>query len=203
MTSNSRLLELLEGYEVDKVIELIKENIREEAAKSTGKKNLYTILKRVLKDGSRIQYTVGHKVGEKIAFLDGHRMFLTDNDYGFEVVDKPDYRYINNLENFLPQNTYDLKEVEIDLAELRYFIKVWGKKKKAYMFHAGNTVIGVNPHYLKDLIDFTGSNKILVSKWNAPIFSKNLDALLLPVNNGIRNISDYQTWYSNHIKEVA
>lgn len=191
MYSNQAMLEAVMKYDLTAVEEMLKANLREETASARGSRKGYKIVESMIKKtNERPEFKMAHKFGDKFAFLDGHRLFVADNDLGYENAVVP-----FNVANMFPKSTEDFTEVEIDYSELTYFIKVWGKKLKPYFFKAGNKIIGINPKYLKDAIDYSGSNKILVMGKKTPIYTSDMKCIVLPVNQEV----DYSEWYKNHI----
>lgn len=192
MYSNQAILEAVARFEIETAQEMLKSNIREECENAKGNRKGYKIIESMIKKSDDNPIFKGyHTYGDKVAFLDGRRLFVSDTNMGYEKVESQ-----FNVDNMF-RNLPDMKEVEINYSELVYFIKIWGKYKKPYFFKAGNQAIGCNPKYLKDLIDYTGCNRVKVIKYNAPIYAKDMTALLLPVNMGS---IDYETWYKNHIE---
>lgn len=203
MYSNQAIYEALinGGLYSEKVLEMLKANLREESAAKIGNKKGYKIVESMIKKADTdVQPNFGkaHPYGDRFAFLDGHRIFVSDTDLGYEISEKP-YR----VENMFP--VVELTPITIDYEELNYFIKLWAKMKKPYIFKVGEKVIGVNPRYLKDVIDYSGSTTILVCAENtgrSPIYAEDKSCMTLPVN--IKDVN-YEEWYKNHIelKEVA
>lgn len=218
MNTNTKILETLEkeiaentrytGYEglFSKTIEMLRANIREETATKSGAKKPYKIIEKMLKSEqckNNNMMQKAHKYNDKYGFLDGHRLFITDNDMGYEVADQEHTFRIEQLYNGI--DTYDMAVIEIDIAEVRYFAKVakggkW-ESPKPYIIRTPDGFAGFNPNYLIDLIDFSGSNKIKYIKRNAPIHSENMNALLLPVNVRDFTEAEYQEYRAKWFSE--
>ena len=221
MNTNTKILETLEkeiaentrytGYEglFSKTIEMLRANIREEEAGKKGTKKPYKIIEKMLKDAKRdnpnqLLFQKAHEYGNKYGFLDGYRLFLSDDNMGYESVNVANGAFkIEQLYNGI--DTYNMTDIEIDISELRYFAKVakGGRNEKPtpYIIRTPDGFAGFNPNYLIDLIDFSGSNKIKYIKSNAPIHSENMNALLLPVNVRDFTEAEYQEYRAKWFNE--
>ena len=214
MNTNTKILETLEAGNIEKTIELLRQNIREETATKSGAKKPYkiieTMLKTAKKDNPNRLFQVAHAYNGKYGFLDGYRLFLSDDTFGYDIAgDNSDIQPFK-IEPLFNVNDYDLTTIEIDTAELRYFSKVAKKgryeKQAPYIIRTPDGFAGYNPFYLLDLIEYTGSNKIRYQKRNAPIYSEDMNALLLPINCwDMETEADYQEyrskWFNDNKEE--
>ena len=228
MNTNTKILETLEkeikaagvytGYSgsfFDKTIEMLRQNIREETATKSGAKKPYKIIEAMLKTAKRDQpsrtfFQKAHEYGNKYGFLDGYRLFLSDDPFGYESINVANGAF--KIDQLFNVNDYDLKTIEIDTAELRYFAKISKSRSKwdkvPYIIRTSDGFAGFNPNFLIDLIEYTGSNKIRYQKRTAPIYSEDMQALLLPVNcRDMQTETDYQEyrqkWFNENKTEEA
>ena len=215
MNTNTKLLETLEAGNIEKTIELLRQNIREETATKSGAKKPYKIIEAMLKTAKKDQphqalFQKAHEYGNKYGFLDGYRLFLSDDPFGYESINVANGAF--KVEPLFNVNDYDLTTLEIDTAELRYFAKITKTRSKwdkvPYIFRTPDGFAGFNPYFLIDLIDYTGSNKIRYQKRTAPIYSEDMNALLLPVNcKYMETEADYQEyrskWFNENKEEEA
>lgn len=219
MNTNTKLLETLEeeirafrtysGYNpdfFDKTLEMLRANVREETARAKGNKKPYKIIesmtKKAKKDRNNEMFQKAHKYGDKYGFLDGYRLFLSDDNYGYEVAE-PERQF--NIEPLFKINE-ELKSVEIDVADLRYYCKIYKTMKKynkiPYIIRTADGFAAYNPEFLLDLIEYSGSNVIKYIKSNAPIYSENMDCLLLPVNRKDMTEEIYIQYRERYFVEV-
>jgi len=220
MNTNTKILETLEkeiaentrytGYEglFSKTIEMLRANIREETATKSGSKKPYKIIEAMLKTAKKDQpsrelFQKAHEYGNKYGFLDGYRLFLSEDNMGYESVNVANGAF--KVDQLFNVNDYDFTTLEIDAAELKYFAKITKTRSKwdkiPYIIKTPDGYVGYNPFFLIDLIEYTGSNKIRYQKRTAPIYSDNMMALLLPVNcRDMQTEADYQEyrekWFS-------
>ena len=216
MNTNTKLLETLEAGNIEKTIELLRQNIREETATKSGAKKPYKIIEKMLKDIGKNNpnrlFQVAHTYNGKYGFLDGYRLFLSDDTYGYDIAGVNSDIQPFKIEPLFNVNDYDFETLEIDTAELRYFAKITKTRSKwdkvPYIIKTPDGYAGFNPYFLIDLIDYTGSNKIRYQKRTAPIYSDNMQALLLPVNcRDMQTEADYNEyrakWFNENNEEEA
>ena len=216
MNTNTKLLETLEAGNIEKTIELLRQNLREETATKSGAKKPYKIIEKMLKDIGKNNpnrlFQVAHTYNGKYGFLDGYRLFLSDDTYGYDIAGVNSDIQPFKIEPLFNVNDYDFETLEIDTAELRYFAKITKTRSKwdkvPYIIKTPDGYAGFNPYFLIDLIDYTGSNKIRYQKRTAPIYSDNMQALLLPVNcRDMQTEADYNEyrakWFNENNEEEA
>ena len=192
MYSYTDLLKNLNDGKVDKVKEMLTENIREEAVSKDNKKKPYTIIKNMFrdcKDDERMYNKAMPMQDGRFAFLDGHRVFVADTNMGY--TDRGDLQ----IEKILPTDNLDA-ELEIDVAELKQVVAIAKTEKKKYnptpyIVEMDDYRVGMNPMFVKDLVDFTGNTKLKFVKQTrdgiqtAPLFSFDdegkMVACILPV----------------------
>ena len=130
MNTNTKILETLEkeiaentrytGYEglFSKTIEMLRANIREEEAGKKGTKKPYKIIEKMLKDAKRdnpnqVLFQKAHEYNNKYGFLDGYRLFLSDDNMGYESVNVANGAFkIEQLYNGI--DTRNMADIEID-----------------------------------------------------------------------------------------
>ena len=224
MNTNTTILATLEkeisaagiytGYQgsfFEKTLELLRANIREEEATKKGNKKPFKIIEKMIK-GSNYKYQplfkMCHPYGEKYGFLDSYRLFLSDDNLGYEVATPERAFKIEPLYNI---NKADYIDIEINIAELRYFSKVAKPRGKnetpqPFIIRTPDGLAGFNPSFLLDLIEYSGSNTIKYIKHNAPIYSNDYNALLLPVHlkeNSEDFYNEYRAKWFDEKKEAA
>lgn len=201
-----------QGSFFEKTTALLLENIREEEASKKGTKKPVKIIEKMMKaaDVNRPMFKAAHKYSGGYGFLDGYRIFFAEESFGFTEAE-PHCSF--NIDQLLKSaDTSDYKTLAIDAAELKYYIKAAkptkrGAKYTPYMIKTEAGIIGFNPFFLLDLIDYSGTNTIKYTAVNAPVMSDNNKALLLPVN--CRHITDEdfekwrEKWFDNNKAEEA
>lgn len=190
MNSYEKILATLEGEQFgkacEKTIAMLRENIREQEAAKKGNKKPVKIIEKMIKDAAKDSpwqkmFQAAHKYTGGYAFLDGHRIFFTDTPEGFDLAE--DHNKFN-VDDFLKSaNNADYTPIKIDIAEVRYLIKVTKKSDRIpYIIRTADGFAGFNPYFLLDLLEFSGVDTILYTGRKAPIFSENRKALALPIN---------------------
>lgn len=214
MNSNSKILETMRkeiesaeiytGYQgsfFEKTFSLLLENIREEEATKKGNKKPVKIIEKMIKgsDG-REMFKTAHKWEQGFGFLDGHRIFFADDNMGFPEAEEHQSFKLDDFMKSAKEPSFVNQDINVE--ELRYYIKVAkptrrGETYKPFMIETRFGFMGFNPVYLLDLIEYSGTNTIKYSAVNAPIFSYNEKALLLPVN--VRNVDReiFNSWRAN------
>ena len=214
MTTNEKLLEYAKDGKYEKLIECLNENIREEvvAKNWSGRGRLPksdSIIKRMMKKipDYENKFRVNHPAVidgmEYNCFLDGHRIFMdSEMDYGYPKVDK-ETKF--DVTKFVNLDLYRYKKVEVNRNELDIFIKTHKNEGIPYVIKINEQYIGMNPNFLKDMLDFTETDFIYVELGDSeivktPFYSINKDktkvVMTLPM---IFN----STTYSNVNQEVA
>ena len=202
MTTNTKLLEVVQSIKSGKITsaagiikleEMLIENIREEVAKSNGNKKPLQVVKEVVKSGDEIEiyrkcHEFTYKGKEYKGFLEGHYIVASDDDFGYEKEEKNPF----NISPFFESEENCDREFKIDIKDLKAFIKIhskedspYGKGKEPYILTDGEFKIGFNPKFLLNVLAFTDSNTIKVSKSIEPAFCSSEDkskiALVLPI----------------------
>lgn len=216
MNTNTKILETLEkeiaentrytGYEglFSKTIEMLRANIREESAKQNGAKKPYKIIEKLLKS-EPCKYNnamqKAHPSANGYGFLDGYRVFFSDDTFGYEVAEEQNR--FRMLDNFKPAEGYT--SIDINVEDLKYYIKVAKPRGKygkydPFIIETPDGIAGYNPLYLLDLIEYTGSNTIKYYGNKEPIYADNGKALLLPVNVSYSNTT-YQEYRAKWFNE--
>lgn len=161
MYTYAKLLQTLNDEKYDELRKMLEENIREEAAKKNGNKKPFTIIssmmkqKNVKEDGRFLNTAIPMKDG-RFAFIDGHRVFISDTDLGY--TGRSNFEIDRMLATEVPN--FD-SEVDIDLVKLKEFIalcKVNKDTKKPYIIKVDNYYVAFNPNFAKDLIDWANGN---------------------------------------------
>lgn len=192
MTKESILQELLKIKETsdytktEKLIDSLKDDIRKEVEKSKGTKtSSVTIISKLMKSTDRPEFKKFHPFNYNDAdfkgFLDGHRVFASENTFGYEEAEKP-YK----LEGFFKEEN-EMILVSVNINDLKAFIKTREKKSETpFVLESDNLKIGLNPKYLLDALSFCDTNTLYCSAAPfAPVQAKSANgkniALLLPV----------------------
>ena len=190
--TNEKMLEVLRKGNLKDLENALIENIREEIEKGKGtKKSDLSIIKRICdfeKEYNNNRWACYHPFThdgiEYKAFLQGHYIISSQNDFGYTVAEKP----FKLDEAFKLDNDFNL---EIDISDLKLFIKTNSKKiAKPYVLEyitksGESEKIGFNPRYLLDCLQFNETNVISISEPKSPAFienkSKKTLALILPI----------------------
>ena len=201
--TNAKMLELLNEYlENNNVVKLmdlkngLTENIRVEIEKSKGTKvKDISVMKKVIKDVEEAVYSneifKGYHVFELNnkqynGFCNGHFIFASTNDFGYEKSENPlDMKQMFS-ENGFEKNNMNM-EIKVNLNDVKFFIKTHKKSdKKPYIINTDNFKIGINPYYLQNALEFCNSDTIYITKPNQPIYVKSEDyekiTLVLPMH---------------------
>jgi hypothetical protein len=178
MNSNEKILELIYSVENaggiyseqwQKLKNAVCENIQEETAKRNGVKKELNIIKKMLKSNQKNyndRFLGYFNVSGRFAFLDGHRVLLSDNNFGF-AEDPQNVGNFKALEQIATLPADATEEIEISLAECKRQIaenKAAKNMLKPLVINCDGFRVGVNPQFAKDAIEFTGSNKFLFEK---------------------------------------
>ena len=166
------------------------DNIREASNKAGKNKKPAAIIQAMIKKAKDNRWEAAQAIPEGFAFLDGYRMFTVNDSLGYEIVyhDKENENGRRGFDCYSILKSCRAAEytpIEIDTADLKTFIKLNKETKYVktpYIFKTPEGYAGINPRFLLDLIEFSGSNTILYNKKNAPIMNTEKTALVLPVN---------------------
>lgn len=200
MKSYNDILKKLEAFEYEEAKEMLRCNIREEAAKSKGHTSAskYKIIERVMKNNkdnhNKILSKASLQDDGRYVFLESWRLFFSDDSYGYDVEKEHPFR----ASEFLKSDYSD--SATLDLDEITRYIKIKGYKRTSahpdpYMFKTDKgTIMTFNPYGLLDLIDYSGCNKVLCNGKKHPIISENKLAVVLPVINNDDEYS-YEKWH--------
>lgn len=191
MVSNEKMLEMLKDCKFDNLKKALEENLREECLKTSGRKNIAAIIKRLIKSIESINPRLKHVYNFSYDGIDyngivnGHMVIAdVENIFNLDAGNDIDLKkcFPDNCDNWL----------EIDLSDLKYFKKTMDKKdKKPYVMEWKDKKIGFNPSYMLDCLEFCGTNKIRFGEiksncLKSPMIIESEDkkqiALLLPVN---------------------
>jgi len=191
--TNEKMLELLKSEEYYKLEMALLENIRADVEKSKGSKaSDLSIIKRITEYEKKMNnnrwayyHPFNHNGIEYKAFLQGHYIIASTNDFGYPMVETP----FKIAEMLKLDNDFNL---EVDMNDLKLFIKTNSKKDKkpyiiSYIDEKGNIQrIGFNPYYLIDALQFNETTTILISTPKKPAFIENKGkktlAIVLPVS---------------------
>ena len=178
MNTNEKLLEL--AYKIDaeggthggsyaELIQALKDNIQELDAKKAGTAKPLKIIKKMLKSNQKnyINKFLGYiKLdSNRFAFLDGHRVFISNSDLGFSE-DENAAGLANTLKRALEHGNAT-EEIEISLTEVKEQLarnKANKDKLHPLIKQLEGYKIGLNPEYLKDCFEFSGSLKFIYEK---------------------------------------
>ena len=207
MNTNEKLLEL--AYKIDAeggthggsyaaLLDALRENIQELDAKKAGTAKPLKIIKKMIKSNQKnyINRFLGYiKLDpDHFAFLDGHRVFISNSDLGYSE-DENAAGLANTLKRALEHGNAT-EEIEISLTEVKEQLarnKANKDKLHPLIKQLEGYKIGLNPEFLKDCFEFSGSLKFIYEKRVnvhgcnvSPLFqvdeSNNVISMLLPVN---------------------
>lgn len=201
MVKNETLYTLLVNNDLDSLKKALEDNIREESVKGNKKaKSQLSILKKLFKirKGTTPRDFVGKaiQIDESLyGFMDLHRFFISNNNFGYEIVNKGDAGYFNlsNIIDATVDNCYNIEFSENDIANLKLKIQQ-NKTLPKYatpipfvirVYGYDDVTVGFNPQYLLDALEFSGTNKIAIKDYKTPcyIMSENGNgAVILPIN---------------------
>ena len=191
--TNEKMLELLKAEEYNKLHLALVENIRAdiERSKNTKPSDL-SIIKRIAEFEAKMNrnrwasfHPFTYDGIEYKGFLQGHYILASQNDFGYPVAESP----------FKLSQMFDVEndiEIDVDIADLKVFIKSSSKKDfKPYIMEyttkSGELKkIGFNARYLLDGLQFNETTIIKVSQPKTPAIIENKEkktiGLILPVN---------------------
>ena len=204
---------------VEKTRKMLLDNIREETNNAGVNKKPAAVVASMFKKLSECDYNrfaVANKCARGYGFLDGYRLFISPDSFGYDVLEKGERdnagRVGYDIDVMMKEawyNTIELTEIKIDLQELKYFLKVNKPKKREkpipYVIKTPDGYAGYNPQYLLDLLTFSGTDTIKYHYNKGLCYSMDLNAAILPVNmrrdddNGGKrefNTADYVEWYN-------
>ena len=191
--TNEKMLEVLRKGNLKELEDALIENIRAEVEKGKGsKKSDLSIIKRICEfekgyNDNRwaFYHPFTHNGIEYKAFLQGHYIIASQNDFGYPVAETPfKIAEMLKLDNDI--------EIEVDLNDLKLFIKTSNKKdRKPYIMtytdkKGEEKRIAFNPNYLIDALQFNETTLLKIKNPKSPAFIENEEkktlALVLPVN---------------------
>lgn len=198
MVKNETLYTLLVNNDLDSLKKALEDNIREESVKGNKKaKSQLSILKKLFK--VRKGVTPRDFVGKAIqideglyGFMDLHRFFISNNNFGYEIINKGDAGYfdLSNIIDATVDNCYNIEFSENDIANLKLKIQQNKALPKyatpvPFIIRIYDVIVGFNPQYLLDAFEFSGTNKVAIRDYKTPcyIMSENGNgAVILPIN---------------------
>lgn len=193
----SILLELDKGITgIEAARRMLRENIRDEINTRNGSKKPASIIKSMfsrLDKFERPRFEFANVYGDRFAFLDGHRLYISDSNYGYPVKDHTCGGF--KVDQIINVDMDGYTELKIDIKELEFFYKTNKPPKKGtptpYILRTPDGFACYNPLYLLDLLKYTESDTILYKDARAPIYSKDKNALTLPINSKYMNEDKY------------
>ena len=193
----SILLELDKGITgIEAARRMLRENIRDEINTRNGSKKPASIIKSMftrLDKFERPRFEFANVYGDRFAFLDGHRLYISDSSFGYPVKDHTCGGF--KVDQIINVDMDGYTELKIDIRELEYFLKTNKPPKKGtptpYIIRTPDGFACYNPLYLLDLLKYTESDTILYKDARAPIYSKDKNALTLPINSKYMNEDKY------------
>lgn len=172
-------------YGYAKLKALLLEDIRIETAKQSGNKaSDIAIIKRITVCGKQNKLFANYnEYGEYKAFLEGHYILCSKDSFGYDGNGSEGFKVINMFKSGYEYDT----QVEIDLVDLKTATKTQGRKEvKPYVITVNDDlIIGVNPFFLLDCLQFCNTNIIYVTDRKSPLYVKRNDGerfgLVLPI----------------------
>lgn len=201
MVKNETLYTLLVNNDLDSLKKALEDNIREESVKGNKKaKSQLSILKKLFKvrKGTTPRDFVDKaiQIDENLyGFMDSHHFFISNNDFGYEIINKGDAGYfdLSNIINAIVDNCYSIEFSENDIANLKLKIQQ-NKTLPKYanpipfvirVYGYDDVTVGFNPQYLLDALEFSGTNKIAIKDYKTPCYimsDEGNGAVILPIN---------------------
>lgn len=162
------------------------EDIRNETAKQSGNKaSDISIIKRITACGKQNKLFANYnEYGEYKAFLEGHYILCSKDSFGYDSNGLEGFKILNM---FKSDYEYDM-QVEIDLVDLKTATKTQVRKEvKPYVITVNDDlIIGVNPFFLLDALQFCNTNVLYVTTPKQPLYMKQKDGerfgMVLPIN---------------------
>lgn len=193
MYSYTKLLEMLNAGKLEELRNMLEANIREEAAKKGGNKKPLTIINsmmKAVKNDERMYNKAKLLKDGRFAFIDGHRIFIADIDFGFKHMEDDELQLVNDFLN----TDFD-SELEINMQDVkeRIALNKANKTNEPYIVKFDDYIVAMSPGFAKDLVDYTGNTKLrYMKKTNSehhcqlnPLFSVDENgkvvAVILPV----------------------
>lgn len=155
-------------YEIQEVLEKKRRNTT-----NKGRRQIITRMINKVQTSNMKGYS---SYKDKYVFLDGHRVFFSQDSLGIEESEKP-----INLDSLL-ENIRFQDEIIIPTEYVEYF----AKKKKEGWFYKPMVVeedgffLGFNPNFLLDAIRFSNSEKFYFDR-KSNVEKKNLNYLISPL----------------------
>lgn len=168
--SDEQMFGMFKDGKLEELKKALEENIRYEAEQSKGtSKSELSCIKKVLDTKSVNpvfktchEFTLGGDTW--YCFTDGHYALASTQDYGIDHAEE--HASLKNAEKFF-EGDYT-EEIQIDLADLKTFCKTHkprkSEKPEPYIIKVGEKVIGVNPHYLLNVLEFCEADTIQYNK---------------------------------------
>lgn len=202
MVKNETLYTLLVNNDLDSLKKALEDNIREESVKGNKKaKSQLSILKKLFKVRKGVTprgfVNKAIQIDEGLyGFMDEHRFFISKNDFGYEIVNMGDAGYfdLSNIIDATVDNCYSIEFSEDDIANLKLKIqqnKALPKYSKPIpfvirvCFYNDVVIVGFNPQYLLDALEFSGTNKVAIKDYKTPCYimsNEGNGAVILPIN---------------------
>lgn len=196
MVTNTKLLEMVSKVKKDNKVDyevflnelerILTDNVREEVAKSKGNKKPLQVVKDIIKnadkDALKNYHEFEYKGNTYKGFTEEHYAVASYDDFGYSKEENNPMR----LSDFFSCEDNCNREFKIDIKDLKAFIKIHKDyKKNPYILEDGDFKIGFNPKFLLNVLSFTNSDTIKVSRPIDAAFCSNKDrssiALVLPV----------------------
>lgn len=159
MNSNVKLLTALNDGKLDELKDMLKENIREEAAKGLGKKKQYSIINSIMAKAAkepRLQANTYIPFGDKYAFTDGRAAIFSDETFGFEMS-----KSFFDFRSLLPQSFTFSKTVQLEEAYVKTFLDLNKTVKDTedlipLLIRDTETgcLLGLDPRYIANIMQF-------------------------------------------------
>lgn len=163
---------------LNKLIEKLEKDIRENAAYKGSNRTKIATIKRICKVKDRPVLNGFSRVGDKIVFTDGYRLFRINNidmpikevleeDKITKDVNKKDYIIgtypnINNI--MIDYDKFKGEEVFLDIKNIMYNYKtrdIKNKEKNLYIIKLKDYEIALDIQYLKEMFDILGTDLIV------------------------------------------
>ena len=198
MNTNGQLLKVAEsilnghtadGNAIEKLIDMLRENIREEEAKKNGAKvQPLKVIEKMIKgidkaNAIEARFAKAHPCGDRFGFTEGHRIFISNTSCGFPIADIDAL----NIKRFI-DGVQTNEHLKLDRSEIALYIKMnrittrnTHTKKPFVVETDGGELVAFNPLFLLDFIDFTEQTEGFIEAPSKPLVDKRKTALVLPV----------------------
>lgn len=163
MVKNEKLLKLLNDGKIEELKKALENNIIEECNKSAGAKSKdLSIIKRIVnsKEAKYNQaFSKAHKFNyngmEYFGFLEGHYIMASNSDFNYQHAEAP-FKLAPMIATIDEVNT----SATINRADVVAFKKTRTDKKAPFKIFLDDYVIGLNPDFLLDGMDWTNTDTI-------------------------------------------